>query len=188
VFCLDDNSLALWSLGMTGKSMLATAMNALRTVERVFIAIILLAMSFLYFTNVVVRSSSPRLATELAWIEEATLFAFAWLVFAGLGLALEQRRHIAMTVFLDSRRPRLKAAIQKLINLAGLLFCVFLTKASFDLAVFIFHSGQISPTLGVSVVGLYAPLPVGFALLSLRYLLELLGVQDRSRIEYVAVD
>jgi C4-dicarboxylate transporter DctQ subunit len=168
--------------------MLAKLMNALRTVERLFIAIILIAMSFLYFVNVAVRSASPRLATELAWIEEATLFAFAWLVFIGLGLALEQRRHIAMTVFLDSRAPRIRAAIYKILNLCGLVFCLFLTKSSFDLAVFIWGSGQISPTLGFSVVGLYAPLPVGFALLSLRYLLELLGFQDRSKIEYVAVD
>jgi C4-dicarboxylate transporter DctQ subunit len=166
--------------------MLASFMTALRAVERVFIAVILLAMSALYFTNVVVRSASPRLATELAWIEEATLFAFAWLVFVGLGLALEQRRHIAMTVFLDSRSPRVASVVQKIINLSGLTFCVFLTKASFDLAVFIYESGQISPTLGFSVVGLYAPLPVGFALLGLRYLLELVGVQDRSKIHYVA--
>ena len=168
--------------------MLASFMTALRHVERVFIAVILLAMSALYFTNVMVRSTSPRLATELAWIEEATLFAFAWLVFVGLGLALEQRRHIAMTVFLDSRRPRVAAAIQKLINLAGLCFCVFLAKASFELAVFIYNSGQVSPTLGISVVGLYAPVPLGFMLLGLRYLLELVGVQDRSKIQYVAVD
>jgi TRAP-type C4-dicarboxylate transport system permease small subunit len=168
--------------------MLATFMAGLRHVERVFIALILIAMSALYFTNVVVRSTSPRLATQLAWIEEATLFAFAWLVFVGLGLALEQRRHIAMTVFLDSRRPRIASAIQKIINLSGLAFCLFLTKASFELAVFIYQSGQISPTLEFSVVGLYAPLPVGFALLSLRYLLELLGIQDRSKIKYVATE
>jgi C4-dicarboxylate transporter DctQ subunit len=166
--------------------MLSRFMTALRHVERVCIAVILLAMSALYFTNVVVRSTSPRLATELAWIEEATLFAFAWLVFVGLGLALEQRRHIAMTIFLDSRPPRLAAAIQRFINLAGLVFCLFLAKTSFELAVFIYNSGQISPTLGISVVGLYAPLPLGFVLLSLRYLLELLGVQDRSKIQYVA--
>lgn len=168
--------------------MLARLMAGLRHVERVFIAVILLAMSVLYFTNVVVRSTSPRLATELAWIEEATLFAFAWLVFVGLGLALEQRRHIAMTVFLDSRPPRAAAAIQKLINLAGLCFCVFLAKASLELAVFIYNSGQVSPTLGISVVGLYAPVPLGFGLLGLRYLLELIGVQDRTTIQYVAVD
>ncbi len=168
--------------------MLATLMTALRVVERTFIAIVMIGISALFFTNVVVRQLSPQLATELAWIEEATLFAFAWLVFLGLGLALERRRQIAMTVLLDSFSRPVASTIQKTINLAGLVFCVFLTKASFDLAVFILRSGQVSPTLGFSVVGLYAPLPLGFALLSLRYLLELLGVQDRSEIRDVIAD
>lgn len=168
--------------------MLATVMTALRAAERAFIALIMIAMSVLFFANVVVRQFFPSHASQFVWVEEATLFAFAWLVFVGLGLALDQRRHIAMTVFLDGRRPHTASAIQKVINLTGLVFCVFLTKASLELAIFIFRSGQVSPTLGVSVVGLYAPLPLGFALLSLRFLLELLGVQDRSRIHTVAVD
>ena len=151
------------------------------------IAVILIAMSALFFLNVLVRQFAPSLLTQVAWIEEATLFALAWLVFVGLGIALERRRHIAMTVFLDSRSRTVAAMIQKVINLAGLAFCVFLSSASFDLAVFIWRSGQVSPTLGVSVVGLYAPLPLGFALLSLRYLLELLGVQDRFEIRDVVI-
>jgi C4-dicarboxylate transporter DctQ subunit len=166
---------------------LASFMTVLRAVERTLIAVILIAMSALFFVNVLVRQFAPSLLAQVAWIEEATLFALAWLVFVGLGLALERRRHIAMTVFLDGRSRAVAAMIQKIINLTGLVFCVFLTKISFDLAVFIWQSGQISPTLGVSVVGLYAPLPLGFALLSLRYLLELLGVQNRFEIRDVGI-
>jgi C4-dicarboxylate transporter DctQ subunit len=161
---------------------LATVMTALRVAERAFIALVLIAMSALFFANVLVRQFFPGLATKAVWIEEATLFALAWLVFAGLGIALERRRHIAMTVFVDGLARPIRSAVHKIINLTGLVFCAFLTKASFDLAAFISHSGQVSPTLGISVVGLYAPVPLGFLLLSLRYLLELLGVQDRFRI------
>ena len=168
--------------------MLATLMAAIRVVERAFLAVGIIAMSIMFFINVAVRETSPKLATNLAWIEEATLFALAWLVFVGLGLTLERRRHIAMTVLQD-RLPRpIARTIQKVINLTGLVFCIFLAKIGFDLAVFIFESGQISPTLGISMAGLYAPLPIGFALLGLRYLLELLGVQDRTTITSVAVE
>jgi C4-dicarboxylate transporter DctQ subunit len=65
---------------------------------------------------------------------------------------------------------------------------VLLTKFSFDFAVFIFRSGQISPTLGFSMVVLYAPLPLGFALLTLRYGLEFLGYQNRFAIQDVVAD
>ena len=168
--------------------MLARAMHAIRVIERIFIVIVLIAMSLLYFVNIAVRFFSPRLASELAWIDEATLFGLAWLVFVGLGLALERRRHIAMTALLDKMPVSAARAIEVAINLAGLTFCVIFTKFSFDLAVFIFNSGQISPTLGVTMLWLYAPLPVGFVLLSLRYLLELVGFQNRFLIRDVVQD
>ena len=163
--------------------MLATLMAGIRATERMLLAIIMIAMSIMYFVNVIVRETSPSLASEFAWIEEATLFALAWLVFIGLGLTLERRRHIAMTVFADSLPPHPAFALQALINISGVVVGVLLTKFSFDFALFIWRSGQISPTLGFSMVGLYAPLPVGFALLTLRYILELLGLQNRFAIK-----
>jgi C4-dicarboxylate transporter DctQ subunit len=169
-------------------SMFARALDVVRIVERTFIAVVLIAMSLLYFVNVVIRYFSAELATELAWIDEATLFGLAWLVFVGLGLALERRRHIAMTVLLDHARPRVARLVQIAINLTGLVFCLTFTKFSFDLALFIFQSGQISPTLGTTMLWLYAPLPVGFTLLSLRYLLELTGVQSRFLLRDVFQD
>ncbi len=159
--------------------MLQRLMNGIRLAERALLVAVMLAMSALYAVNVAVRELSPALASSFAWIEEATLFALAWLVFIGLGLALERRRHIAMTAALDGMGPRPARLVQGLINLSGLVFCLLLAKWSFDLAAFILRSGQISPTLGVSMLGLYAPLPVGFALLSLRYLLELVGAENR---------
>ena len=81
--------------------------------------------------------------------------------------------------------PPVAKLVQTVINLSGLVFCVLMTKFSFDLAVFIYNSGQISPTLGVTMLFLYAPLPIGFALLALRYGLELVGVQNRSAIRDV---
>ncbi|MFL9824588.1 TRAP transporter small permease [Rhodoplanes sp. SY1] len=168
--------------------MFARAMDIIRTVERVFIAVVLIAMSFLYFVNVVIRYFSAELATELAWIDEATLFGLAWLVFVGLGLALERRRHIAMTVLIDRLQGVGGRLVRIAINLTGLVFCLVFTKFSFDLALFIYNSGQISPTLGTTMLWLYAPLPVGFALLSLRYLLELTGVQNRFLLRDVFQD
>ena len=168
--------------------MLATLMAGIRAAERVLLAVTMIAMSVMFFINVIVRETSPHLATELAWIEEATLFALAWLVFVGLGLTLERRRHIAMTAFSDTLSPRIAVALHKLINVSGIVVGALLTKFSFDFTVFIWQSGQISPTLGFSMIGLYAPLPIGFALLTLRYVLEFLGHQDRFAIKDVSTE
>lgn len=165
--------------------MLKSFVAALRKVERVFIALVMIVMSIMFFINVVVREASPRLAVDLDWIEQATLFALAWLIFVGLGLALERRRHIAMTAMNERLPLPVRRVIYKLINLTGLAFSLFITTISFDFALFILHTGQISPTLNISMIFLYGAVPVGFALLSFRYFLELFGIQDRADITEV---
>ena len=82
--------------------MLAKLMSGIRIAERALLAALMIGMSVLFFLNVVARELFPKLAVELAWVEEATLFALAWMVFVGLGLVLEQRRHIAMTAYSDT--------------------------------------------------------------------------------------
>lgn len=161
----------------------ARLMAAIRAAERCLLAGTMLAMSILYFINVIIREFHPKLATELAWIDEATLFLLAWLVFVGLGLTLERRRHIAMTAWLDTLSPRVAWALHKIINLSGIVVCLLLARFSFDFTVFTYRSSQISPTLGFSMIGLYMPLPIGFALLTLRYVLEFVGYQDRFAID-----
>ena len=168
--------------------MLTSLMAGIRAAERALLAIVMVAMSIMYFVNVVVRETNPRFATELDWIDEATLFALAWLVFVGLGLTLERRRHIAMNTFADSLPPRAAFALHKVINASGIVFGALLTKFSVDFAIFTWHSGQISPTLGFSMMWLYLPLPIGFTLLTLRYVLEFLGVQDRFTIKDAIAD
>ncbi len=168
--------------------MLSRVMAAIRLAERALLSAIMIAMAVMFFFNVLAREFSPRLAVELAWIEEATLFLLSWLVFVGLGLVLERRRHIAMTAYSDTLPPRIAYALHKLINLCGIVFCALLLKFSFDFALFTYRSGQVSPTLGFSIAVLYAPLPIGFTLLTLRYVLEFCGVQNRFGIKNVIAD
>jgi C4-dicarboxylate transporter DctQ subunit len=168
--------------------MLATLMSGIRVAERALLATLMIGMSVLFFLNVVARELVPKLAVELAWIEEATLFALAWMVFIGLGLVLEQRRHIAMTAYSDTLPARTARILHKAINVSGIVFCALLTKFGYDFVTFAWRSGQISPTLGLSIAVLYLPLPIGFALLTLRYVLEFCGVQDRFAIKDAVAD
>jgi C4-dicarboxylate transporter DctQ subunit len=151
----------------------------LRLLERRFLAACMIVMSVAYFVNVLVRELYPAAAASFAWIEEATLFLFAWLVFAGLGLTLERGRHITMTAGVERMSARQLFFVRKLVNLVGFGFSVYIGILGLQLTHFIFMSGQISPTLNVSMAFLYASVPVGFALLAVRYLLELLGRTDR---------
>jgi len=159
--------------------MLHTALHILRTIERALLSALMLAMSFAYVVNVVARNFVPALAPQLAWIEEATLIALAWVVFLGLGLALERGRHIAMSAFLERIQGPAKAWIIGAINLVGLLFSLYIAKIGMDISVFVYRSGQVSPTLNLSMIWLYGVMPVGFGLLALRYALQLAGSSRR---------
>jgi len=159
--------------------MLHNALQVLRIVERSLLAGLMLLMSFAYVINVVARNVYPAIAPQLAWIEEATLISLAWVVFLGLGLALERGRHIAMSAFLERMKGAPKLWVVGAINLVGLLFSLYIAKIGIDISLFVYRSGQVSPTLNVSMAWLYGVVPVGFGLLALRYGLELLRRSNR---------
>jgi len=154
-------------------------MKALRSIEGAVLGAIMLAMSFGYTFNVVVRELAPSYAPRLAWIEELCLFGLVWMIFLSLALALEGGRHIGMRMVLTRLPPASQRAAKLVINLAGLVFSGYLAKIGYDITVFVANSGQRSPTLDISMLWLYIVMPVGFGLLALRYLIEIVTPADR---------
>jgi C4-dicarboxylate transporter, DctQ subunit len=142
----------------------------------------MLAMTVAYTANVLVREFAATYASRFAWIDEACLFALAWMVFLGLGLALERGRHISMSALLTRLAPRLRRGTKFVIDLVGLAFSLYVAHTCYDVTLLVLKSGQVSPTLNLSMSWLYGPMPVGFVLLALRYLLELIGASDRHAI------
>ncbi len=151
----------------------------LRRLERAAVAALMILMALAYAFNVGVRELAPTHASTFAWIEEACLFALAWTVFLGLGLALERGRHIAMTSLLERFAPGMRRAVKLAIDLTGSLFSLYIAKLGLDITLFVARSGQLSPTLDISMAWLYAAMPVGFLLLALRYVLELPAGEGR---------
>ena len=148
----------------------------------------MILMAFAYAFNVVVRELAPTQAAKFAWIEEACLFSLAWVVFLGLGLALERGRHIAMTSLLERLAPGLRRGVKLAIDLTGLVFSLYIAKLALDITLFVVRSGQSSPTLDVSMAWLYAAMPMGFALLALRYALELGAREGRYAVRTAALE
>jgi C4-dicarboxylate transporter, DctQ subunit len=158
------------------------ALALLRKLEGILLGVLMLAMTFTYTANVLVREFAATYASRFAWIDEACLFALAWMVFLGLGLALERGRHISMTSVLGRLAPRLRRGTKFAIDLVGLVFSLYVAHTCYDVTLLVMKSGQVSPTLNVSMSWLYGPMPVGFVLLGFRYLLELIGATDRHAV------
>jgi C4-dicarboxylate transporter, DctQ subunit len=158
-------------------------MKALRGIEGAVLGAIMLAMSFAYAFNVAVRELAPAFAPQLAWIEELCLFGLVWMIFLGLALGLEGGRHIGMRMVL-TRMPQASQRAAKLaINIAGVAFSAYLAKIGVAITIFVANSGQTSPTLNISMAWLYVVMPVGFGLLALRYLREIVTAADRFAVK-----
>ena len=158
-------------------------MSTLRRLEALLLGVLMLAMSLLYTLNVLVRDLASAYASRFAWIDELCLFGLAWVVFLGLGLTLERGRHLGMTALLQGFAPRLRRGVKLAIDLTGLAFSLYIAHICYTVTLLVLQSGQVSPTLGVSMSWLYGPMPLGFVLLALRYALELFGVSDRHKVQ-----
>jgi C4-dicarboxylate transporter DctQ subunit len=163
-------------------------LEVLRWIERGTVAALMILMALAYAFNVGVRELASTQAAKFAWIEEACLFSLAWVVFLGLGLALERGRHIAMTSLLERLTPRLRRGLKLVIDVSGLVFSLYIAKLALDITLFVLRSGQTSPTLDVSMAWLYAAMPVGFALLALRYALELRASEGRYAVRAASLE
>ncbi|MGE0747166.1 MAG: TRAP transporter small permease [Rhodospirillales bacterium] len=158
---------------------LARLLAALRLAERSVLVAAMLAMAVLYGVNVAVRNLAPAWSAHVVWIEEATVLVLIWVVFLGLGIALERGRHIAMTALFGRLGPAAARGVGRLVDLTGAAFAGWLAVLGWRFTAFVADTGQISPTLGIPALWFYAVLPAGFGLLALRYVLSLAGVVDR---------
>jgi C4-dicarboxylate transporter DctQ subunit len=67
------------------------------------------------------------------------------------------------------------------IDVAGVLFSIYMAVLAFELSLFIAGTGQISPTLGIPAYILYVAPVVGFASLAFGFVLRLFSIRDARR-------
>jgi TRAP-type C4-dicarboxylate transport system permease small subunit len=118
------------------------------------------------------------------WSQEVNTFL---LVFLGLAPAASVLRtgnqlHIGFFRMRFGRRQRLSA--NAIIAVLGIVFCAVMTWRGGIMAWHAFHYGErMSTTLGTPMVLPFALIPIGFGLLTLQFLLDLvaaLGGQERA--------
>ncbi len=151
----------------------------LRGIERAAIVAIFLLMVFLFFMNVLVREFAGSLASDFAWVEEAVRLLNLFLVFGALGLALEGGRHVSVDSLRNALDEKKRRQLLRLIDLIGLTFSLYVALLAYRLVLFVFSTGQRSPTLNIEMGWIYMAPMIGFLLLALRYGLSFFGVLNR---------
>ena len=159
--------------------------NFIKLLERILIFSFAVLMIGLYGFNVFIREVLPEYASTFAWIDEASRILMVWMVFLSLGLALEKGRHISMNTFLNSLSPNLKFFIHKIISLSGFCFSTYLIYLAYKITLFVFNSGQVSPTLNIPMFYLYLAPTFGFILLGIRYFLNFFNFNQYHELKKV---
>lgn len=156
-----------------------TYITYLRRTERAVLVGIFLSMVALFTLGVVAREIGGTFASQFAWVEEAVRLMNVFLVFLGLGLALERGRHICIDALHPKFPPTVTKLLRKLIDLTGVCFSLYLAWLGVALVQFVLKTGQRSPTLDILMGYVYLAPVIGFVLLALRFGLSFFGLFDR---------
>lgn len=153
--------------------MLRTLDAALSRVEEIVISLLLIAASFVLFANVVARYGFND---SFPWAEEMTRYAIVWMVFVGGSVAARKGAHIGVDVLarLLGERPVRKVLIVG-VDLLCVAFSLFLVIFGWELVAQAKQFGQMTPALQIPLWTVQLAIPVGGALMGLRFFQRVLG-------------
>lgn len=161
--------------------MLRTFLSSVDTLSRTaaIVAGLLLAAAMLVTCEMIFLRYVFRAPT--IWQTDFVIFSATAAVFLGAPYVLLTRGHVGVDVIELMAAPPLRRALGLAGALLGLLFCIAMTVAS---AIF-FHEAYVNEwtTSSVAAIVLWVPLlplPVGFALLTLQYIAEIVRRLDGS--------
>ncbi|WP_323768780.1 TRAP transporter small permease [Marinovum sp.] len=154
-------------------------LSGVRLVERISVVALLLTMTVLFAFNVLIRQFGGPLAASFGWIDEVVRSLNIFLVFLASGLALESGKQVAVDTWRNRIARRSGLPLRRILDAAGIIFCLYMAWISGRMAAFVFGTGQVSATLGISTGWLYVAPCAGFGLLALRYVASFVGAIER---------
>lgn len=141
--------------------------------EEILIGGLLASASLILFANVVARYVFNW---GVPWAEELVRYEIIWMVFIGGSVAARKGIHIGIDILATFSPPKIRTVIHLIINAISLLFCVFLTVMGIDLITQAKMFGQVAPALQVPIWIVQMAVPIGGALMALRFLQRLISV------------
>lgn len=158
---------------------MARFFNYLARLEGVVVTATFLIMVALFAVNVAARSFFPSVSTQLFWIDELVRLLMLYLVFLSCGLALQQGRHVGVYAWRERIAARTHLPLRAIIDVVGVVFCLYMAWLSYKTFSFVLGSKQIIPSLGLSASWLYIAPAAGFVLMAMRFAASLFGLIDR---------
>lgn len=126
------------------------------------VALLLVAMSFTVFGNVVCRYF---LDASLAWYEEVSRFLLIWIVFLGAVIAYIRGDHLGIDVLVTFLPLRPRQAVVVFADLLVLLALAIMVQGGWEMAVDSLESGWVASSVPIPYGWVYMVGPVSAALM-----------------------
>jgi C4-dicarboxylate transporter DctQ subunit len=140
-------------------------------IEDVSVGIILLLATYVLFQGVVLRYVFNYAFT---WTEEIVRYSVVWLVFLGGSIAARRGAHIVMDIVVVYLPPQAKRAVAAVATAIACAFTLIMTYYGASLTWSIWSFNQRSPAAEIPMAIPFAAIPVGCALMTMRFFAALL--------------
>lgn len=134
--------------------------------EEILIGVLILTASVILFANVLARYVFN---SGFPWAEELVRYQIVWMVFLGASVAARQGIHIGVDILLKLSPPPLARVIDLLIHAVSIAFCAFLVFYGAELIEQTRAFGQVSPAMQMPMWLVQLAIPVGAALMGVRF-------------------
>ncbi|HJF30458.1 MAG TPA: TRAP transporter small permease [Sporosarcina psychrophila] len=141
------------------------------TIEGIFCVLLLVIMTVLMFTEVVARYV---FGSSFIWIEELTRYMFIWLTFISAAFVTATQSHIKVDAALSVFPKRVQPSIKRVGLFFWLVFSIVITYVGFNYSFTMLSVGGNSPSLGLAKGLVYLGIPIGYLLMSIRLIVQLL--------------
>lgn len=148
-------------------------MKVIAKIEELIIAISLLFVTALLFVNIVLRYGFSNNTT---WAEELIRYVMIWITFIGGAVCFRKGVHVGVDFLMNLVKGKAKKGLRLFVNIASIVFMIFLVKFSMDLVLFTMDTGQITPSLQIPLYYVYLAIPIGSLLSILHLIINTIGL------------
>jgi len=152
--------------------MLDRCARIIARIEDISVGAILLGATFILFQGVVLRYAFNY---AFSWTEEVVRYSIVWLVFIGGSIAARRGAHIAMDITVVYLPPRAKLFMMGVATTIACFFALVMTYYGVLLTRSIWGYGQVSPAAMIPMAIPFAAIPVGCALMGIRFFVAALA-------------
>lgn len=138
--------------------------------EEVFCAVLLLLMLVVLTIQVVMRFCFNN---SNSWSEEMARYLFVWLVYMGASYGFKKKAHIRVDVLLKIFPEKARGVVKKIGTVILIIFTAYITYLGWIYTRDFYMMGQISLGLKIKMAYVYAAIPIGFFLMTVRNIVQL---------------